>query len=109
MEPRNLLSGIPRISEGEAFEELLACHNVSIERIVSAPGTLSEVFEQTQDEWVLVLQGSAKLKLDNRIHDLSQGDCLFIPAHAPHQVLETSESPLCTWLAVHIHPLNDTP
>ncbi|MES9956377.1 MAG: cupin domain-containing protein [Sedimenticola sp.] len=108
MEPRNLLSGIPRISEGEAFEELLACHNVSIERIVSAPGTLSEVFEQTQDEWVLVLQGSARLQVNDRIHELSQGDSLFIPARTPHQVLETSVSPLCTWLAVHIHPHNDT-
>ena len=34
---------------------------------------------------------------------LGPGDYLFIPAHTPHRVLETSDTPPCLWLAVHVH------
>lgn len=99
----NLLKNIPPIDNGELFEELLDCDNVRIERIISSPGTRSEVFDQEQEEWILILQGEAKLQVSGEDHQLIEGDSLFIPAHAKHQVLDTSTEPLCIWLAVHIH------
>jgi len=33
---------------------------------------------------------------------LVSGDYLFIPAHTPHRVVETSAEPQCIWLAVHL-------
>lgn len=104
MRPRNILSAIPAVTQGEQFTELLTCRNVSIERIVSAPGTVSEVFVQEKDEWIIILEGSARLHYEDQIITLEKGDTLFIPAKCPHQVLETSAEPLCVWLTVHIRP-----
>ncbi|MES9962422.1 MAG: cupin domain-containing protein [Candidatus Sedimenticola sp. 20ELBAFRAG] len=104
MQPNNLLSSIPEPASGEVFTLLLQCRNVTIERIVSAPGTVSDLFVQEQDEWILLLQGSAELRMADRTVKLKQGDSFFIPAQTPHQVTETSAQPLCVWMAVHIHP-----
>lgn len=87
----------------ERFETLLQCRNVTIERIQSPPGTRSELFNQSQDEWVCLLQGEASLEMDGRTLRLQTGQTLFIPAGTPHQVLDTSGDPACIWLAIHIH------
>ena len=87
----------------EAFETLLQCRNVTIERIQSPPDVLSEWFVQQQDEWVCLLQGEAQLEMQGRALSLMAGEILFIPAGTPHRVLTTSEQPTCIWLAVHIH------
>jgi cupin 2 domain-containing protein len=100
---RNLLENLPPVSAGEALQPLLHCRNLVIERIVSAPGVTTALYDQHQDEWVLLLQGAARLELEGRALDLKAGDALFIPARTPHRVLDTSAQPLCIWLAVHIH------
>jgi cupin 2 domain-containing protein len=95
----------------ERFETLLRCPNLELERIISPAGSRSELFVQEQDEWVAVIQGEALLEMAGEQLTLSRGDSLFIPAHTPHQVLQTSQDPLCIWLALHIHscpPLSST-
>jgi cupin 2 domain-containing protein len=93
-------SDIP--TTGERFEELLTRRNVRIERIVSAPGSVSGPYDQIQNEWVLLLQGRALLDVDGERLELQAGEALFLPAHCLHRVLDTSAEPPCIWLAVHI-------
>jgi len=100
--PMNLLSDLPRPVEGEVFEELLRRGSVRIERIVSSTLPESTLYDQAQDEWVLLLQGEARLWVAGRELELKAGDSLFLPARTPHRVLATSADPLCVWLAVHI-------
>ena len=102
-QPRNLLSDIPRPTEGEVFEDLLRRGPVRIERIVSSEFPEPVLYDQDQDEWVLLLQGEARLWVAEREVVLVKGDSLFIPAHTPHRVLRTSAEPPCLWLAVHLY------
>lgn len=93
---------------GELFETLLAHPGVRIERIVStgqasAPGFW---FDQTDDEWVAVLQGEAILRLEGEddLRKLTPGDWVFIAAHRRHRVEWTPPGTTTIWLAVHLTP-----
>lgn len=97
------LKDIPRLPDSdEFFETLLRGGNgLRVERIVSHGHTTPEDhwYDQEEDEWVLILEGSAHLLFEkDRVVSLSRGDHLLIPAHQKHRVSYTS-SP-CIWLAV---------
>lgn len=98
----NLFSDLPNPAQGEVFDELLRRAPVRIERIVSGPASASTLYDQVHDEWVLVLQGEARLWVAGAEIGLAAGDSLWIPARTPHRVLWTSMRPLCVWLAVYI-------
>ena len=100
----NLFENLPKLDAGEMFEDLLRCGNVRIERIVSSDRPDPTLYDQDQDEWVCLLQGSAELWIDGESVTLRAGDYRFIPARVPHRVLRTSSEPPCVWLAIHIHP-----
>ena len=104
MTPANLFQGLPSPAVGEVFEELLRRRNLVIERIVSSDAPDQALYDQDQDEWVLLVQGQATLELAGDPVDLAPGDHIFIPAHTPHRVLRTSATPPCLWLTVHLHP-----
>ena len=101
----SLFRNLPNATEEERVEELGRAKTFRIERIVSA-GQVSPPgfwFDQSHDEWVLVVQGEAELRLldpEERIH-LSAGDWLMIEAHRKHRVEGTSREPVTIWLAVH--------
>ena len=103
MTPINLFKPDQVEGQDESHEVLLEGSKVRIERILSPPETQTETQSQAHDEWVAVLQGSAKLELDGKELNLHRGDQLLIPANTPHRVLSTSRQPQCLWLAVHIH------
>lgn len=88
--------------ESETLETLLEMKNISIERILSPPDTVTEITQQSHDEWISILQGSAKLEMNEVSLNLHRGDCALIPANTPHRVLTTSHQPHCIWLTVHI-------
>jgi cupin 2 domain-containing protein len=102
--PPNLFDQVPRPSGGETFAEILRHRNLVIERIVSSDRPDPTLYDQVQDEWVLLVQGHATLELAGEALELGAGDHLFIPAHTPHRVLRTSREPPCLWLAVHLYP-----
>jgi cupin 2 domain-containing protein len=88
----------------ELFEKIIDCENLLIERIISTGQItpLGQWSDQEQDEWVILLQGEAKLSyFDGRIVDLKGGDYLLIKAHEKHRVEYTSTEPPCIWLAIH--------
>lgn len=88
----------------EYFEALLPDCGVLIERIISTGQSSPEGFwyEQERDEWVVLLQGEARLAWPSgKIREMRAGDWIFIPAHERHRVDWTSEELPCIWLAVH--------
>jgi cupin 2 domain-containing protein len=105
MSPRNLLADLPLRLTEEQFDPLLATPDLRIERIVSlgqasAPGSF---YDQDWDEWVLVIEGAAKLRFEGAAEPLllRRGDCLEIPAHARHRVEWTDPQQPTVWLAIH--------
>jgi len=100
----NLLKALPDASQGEIFEALVDTDAVLIERIVShgqasAPGFW---YEQARAEWVLVLQGAARLQWeDGSFVSLGVGDHLLIPAGRRHRVAWTDTTTPTVWVAVH--------
>ena len=86
------------VSQLEQFEQLVAGKNIQIERIISTGQTTpsGQWYDQTTDEWVILLQGEAELSYadDTRIK-LKAGDYLLIPAHTKHRVEYTSIEPAC--------------
>lgn len=111
---KNLLQNVaaPRTDAApEIFEALLTGENgLLVERIVSHGHTTleGEWYDQEKDEWVLVLEGHARLLYaDGSEITLHKGDNLLIPKHVRHRVNATS-SP-CVWLAVHACTLHEEP
>lgn len=75
---------------------------VRIERIVSCGQASPDGFwyDQDEDEWLTVLDGSAVLEFADESVCLKKGDTLLIPAHRRHRVQQTSAAPACIWLCV---------
>jgi cupin 2 domain-containing protein len=102
----NLYAELPAPSTGEVFDELLSVDltggRVRIERIVSSATPEPVLYDQSQSEWVVLLQGRARLWVAGEEVNLGPGDYLFLPAHTPHRVIETAAQPHCVWLALHL-------
>lgn len=87
--------------QGERFDVLLSHKGLVIERIVSTSKIALQQYVQEQDEWVVLLKGSATLDVAGEQVALCDGDYLFLPARTPHTVLAVSDGAM--WLAVHLH------
>ncbi len=98
----NLFASLPAASDGERFETLFANAVCCVERIVSfghasPPGFW---YEQDEDEWVVLLVGSAVLAFaDGHVLALRAGDWVSLPARCRHRVESVSQD--AVWLAVH--------
>jgi cupin 2 domain-containing protein len=95
---------VGRPAEGaEEFAILYDDSALRIESIVSrshqSPDGLW--YDQDEDEWVLVVRGSAVLEFDGgELVQMSEGDYLLIPRRLRHRIQQTSEETV--WLAVHL-------
>lgn len=101
----NLLDKLPAATRAEAFTELLARPGVRIERIVSRGHSTPEEqpMVQDSDEWVLLLQGAAGIRIeDSQEAELRPGDYLFIARGQKHWVTWTARDRPTVWLAVHL-------
>jgi cupin 2 domain-containing protein len=101
----SLFEDIPAELPGEFLATLCSADGVKIERIISRGHASPEGFwyDQDQNEFVLVVQGSAGLKLEgeDEILVLKTGDYLNIGAHVRHRIEWTDPSCDTVWLAVH--------
>jgi cupin 2 domain-containing protein len=100
----NLLADIPRELPEELTQTLLRTANLRIERIVSLGQTSPEGYwyDQNAAEWVLVIQGAARLRLEGEEPlDMTPGSFLNIPAHRRHRVEWTDPNRPTVWLAIH--------
>ena len=75
-----------------------------VERIVSRGHSAPKAgwFDQAEDEFVVLLSGSAGLEFDDGSRfELRPGDWLDIPARRRHRVAWTDADEATVWLAVH--------
>ena len=99
---KNLFADLPRYLSEELTETLAMSPHVRIERIVSTGQASPNEFwyDQTEHEWVVVLQGEAVLEFENGSQRLLAGDHVLIPPHQKHRVASTSDRESTIWLAV---------
>ena len=99
----NLFAGTNTQASGEDFLTLLETAGARVERIVSRSHSSPPGFwyDQDEDEWVMLVRGTAALEFDGgEIVAMQQGDYLLIRRHERHRVARTSED--AVWLAVHV-------
>ena len=91
---------ITQLYSDELFETILQTANTRIEKIVSYGQTSPEGFwyDQDENELVTVLEGEAKIRLNDEIITLQKGDYLNIQARTRHRVEYTANPTI--WLAV---------
>jgi len=87
--------------DGENFETILKYKNIEIKKIISNTLKTPQEFCQKEDEFVVLLKGCAKIKINGEIKKLKAGDYLFIPANTSHTLIKTKKTAI--WLAVHIY------
>ena len=102
----NLFEDLPEDHSVEHFAEVckLGEGTTRIERIVSHGQASPKGFwhDQEEDEWILILQGQALLRLKDQDVPISlkPGDSLLLPAHCPHRIDWTTPDQATIWLAV---------
>jgi cupin 2 domain-containing protein len=99
----NLFANLPHSLPEELTTVLAESKHVRIERIVSTGQASPQGFwyDQADEEWVVVLQGTATLHFDDgAVLPMSPGDHVLIPAHRRHRVEHTSTLEPTVWLAV---------
>ena len=105
MKSSSIFSNIPVSTTEEIFETLLKTDHVKLERIISlGQATLrGEWFDQNDNEWVILLSGSAGLLFedDKEVCVMNPGDYVHIPAHTRHRVEWTDANQETVWLALH--------
>lgn len=84
--------------DAECFATIHQTKNIKIEAIRSHLLQPGEIYDQEQDEWVVLIRGHAQLRVTEKIIELEEGESIFLPKHTEHQVLSTSEDAL--WLGV---------
>jgi cupin 2 domain-containing protein len=101
----SLLADLPETLPEERFETLLETSGFRLERILSLGHATpaGEWYDQTSDEWVLLVRGEARLRIEGRADELSMqpGDTVWLPAHCRHRVEWTTPLEVTVWLALH--------
>ncbi len=98
--------GLPGVTlPDEVTDVLLEWPGVRVERIVSTGQATrqGEWYDQDSDEFVLLVAGAARLRIEGEAEDrvLGEGDWLLLPAHCRHRVTWTRAEPPTVWLAIH--------
>lgn len=104
METGNLYRQMPTDLAEEAIDILARGKGMRVERIVSHGHRTPSGFwyDQTDDEWVVLLKGEAVLRFEkgDRVLRMKPGDYVNIGAHERHRVESTAEGTETVWLAV---------
>lgn len=100
----NLLVGACPAEGQERMRLLLEQPGLRLERIHSCSASSPEGFwyDQRDHEWLMVLQGSARIGYGDGRPEVALhcGDSLLIPAGCRHRVVETDPAPGTIWLAL---------
>jgi len=101
----HLLQNIPDRLPEELFETILAQPGFKLERIVSRGHATptGQWYDQAGDEWVLLIKGSACLRIEHQAEEvvMQPGDHILLPAHCRHRVEWTDPDNVTIWLALH--------
>ncbi len=99
---QNLLTGVPMSIPNEIFETIISTPNIKIEKTISK-GHKSEPgfwYDQDQSEWILILEGEARLQFEDKSICLALGDYFNIAPHQKHRIDWTTPEKETIWLAV---------
>ena len=98
----NLLSALPTTLPDELIETLVQAKHVRIERIVSEGHASPPDFwyDQKESEFVLLVQGAARLRFEDEVIEMKSGDFINFSAHKKHRVESTTPDENTVWLAV---------
>ena len=98
----NLFSSLSVPLHQEVSEVLAQGKHIRIERIVSHGSASPEGFwyDQEEHEFVLLVQGAARLRFDDSVVELLAGDWIDIRAHRRHRADWTTPEEETIWLAV---------
>jgi cupin 2 domain-containing protein len=98
----NLLSALPAALPNELTETLVRAKHARIERIVTQGHASPDGFwyDQEESEFVLLVQGAARLRFEDEFVELQPGDWMNIPAHRKHRVEWTTPEEKTVWLAI---------
>ena len=99
---KHFFDELPQHLPKELVQILVRAADVRIERIISHGHTSPADFwyEQPQHEWVIVLQGAARLQFEDGRVDVKPGDFINIPAFKKHRVDWTTPDEPTVWLGV---------
>jgi len=98
----NVLADFPTSMPEELIQTLHSASGIRIERIVSHGQASPHDFwyDQEENEWVVLLQGNARLAFEGEVVEMRPGDFVHIPAHRKHRVDWTTPDEPTIWLAV---------
>jgi len=100
----NLLASIPATLPNELVDDLFSGQSFRVERIVSRGHASPDDFwyDQDENEWVMVVQGEARLQLEGQAEPvyLAAGMYINILAHVRHRVSWTHPDMDTVWLAI---------
>jgi mannose-6-phosphate isomerase-like protein (cupin superfamily) len=100
---RGRLDGAPAApADGERHDVVATPGGARVELILTGRLAGPQRFTGDGDEWVVVLDGSARIEAGGDVHDLVAGDWVLIPAGEPHVLHDAA--PGTRWLAVHAPP-----
>ena len=99
----NLFDDIPDSLPEEIIQTILGKTNLRIERIVSHGHVSPEGlwYDQEQHEFVVLLQGAARLRFEDEMIEMKPGTFINIPAHRRDRVEWTKPGEPTVWLAIH--------
>ncbi len=103
MDVANIRADIPSALPEELTGLLVDSSDVRIERIVSYGHKSAPDFwyNQSEHEWVMVLEGSAVLVFESGEQvKLQSGDFINIPKNVRHRIESTKSNTYTIWLAV---------
>jgi cupin 2 domain-containing protein len=101
---QNIFKTNPEKPNEEIFEIILNNKNLKLERIITNGQTTppGEWYNQENDEWVVLIQGSALILFENeKFIILNKGDHILIPKNCKHRVQWVDSNQECIWLALH--------
>jgi len=105
MKKGSLFSEKPESLSGERFDTLIVAEEFRLERILSRSHATpeGEWYDQDWAEWVLLVKGSAGLRIDGEpdVTVLMPGDYVYLPERLRHRVEWTDPQAETIWLALH--------
>lgn len=104
LEVERVVEDLPEPAEAEDVKIIWQAPNMRVERIVSYGHASEDGFwyDQSEDEWVMVLAGEGVLEIEGERHyrTLGPGDAISLPAHTKHRVISTAAEQATVWLAI---------
>lgn len=90
--------------DAEHITTLIETAQLEIQKIVTSGQKSPDDFwyDQECDEFVVVMQGSAVIALEDQQLQLQAGDFLYIKAHERHQILSSDPNKVTVWLAIFV-------